>query len=147
MSDDTTLRIERVIDAPPEVVFRAWTTKEAMEQWYRDGADFEVRVTELDVRAGGRYRVEFGPAGSAPFVETGVYEEVDPPRRLVMSETLDGVEEPWADTKVTVVFEEEDGKTRLVLVHERFPTSHHRDLAGGGWPGFLDRIERLATRR
>ncbi len=40
MTDDTTLRIERLIDAPPEVVFHAWTTSEAMEQWYRDGDDF-----------------------------------------------------------------------------------------------------------
>jgi uncharacterized protein YndB with AHSA1/START domain len=145
MTDETTLRIERVIDAPPEVVFRLWTTPEAMERWYRDGDDHIAKVTELDLRVGGRYRVEFGPTGQAPFVETGVYLEIEPPRRLVMSETLDGVDAPWSDTKVTVVFEEEDGKTRLVLVHEQFPSSHHRDLAGGGWPGFIDRVERLAT--
>ena len=147
MSDDTTLRIERVIDAPPEVVFRLWTTAEAMEQWYCDGDDFSARVTELDLRVGGRYRIEFGPRGEAPFVETGVYLEIDPPGRLVMTETLEGVEAPWSDTKVTVVFEEEDGKTRLVLVHEQFPSPHHRDLAGGGWPGFIDRVERLATQQ
>jgi hypothetical protein len=63
-----------------------------------------------------------------------------------MSETLEGVEAPWAGTRVTVEFEEENGKTHLVLVHENFPTAHHRDLAGSGWPGFIDRIERLSAR-
>jgi hypothetical protein len=46
---------------------------------------------------------------------------------------------------VTVEFLEAEGKTRLVLVHENFPSSHERDLAGGGWPEFIDRLERLVT--
>jgi uncharacterized protein YndB with AHSA1/START domain len=146
MTDDTTLRIERLIDAPPEAVFRVWTTREAMENWYRDGDDFDARVVELDLRVGGGYRVEFGPKGQEPFVEHGVYLEIEPPRRLVMSETLEGVEAPWANTKVTIEFEEENGKTHLVLVHENFPTPQHRDLAGSGWPGFVDRVERLVAR-
>jgi uncharacterized protein YndB with AHSA1/START domain len=146
MTDDTTLRIERLIDAPPAAVFRVWTTREAMESWYRDGDEFVARVTELDLRVGGSYRVEFGPRGQAPFVEHGIYLEIDPPRRLVMSETLEGVEAPWANTRLTIEFEEENGKTHLVLVHENFPTPEHRDLAGSGWPGFVDRIERLVSR-
>jgi uncharacterized protein YndB with AHSA1/START domain len=141
--NDTTLRIERVLDATPEAVFRAWTTREAMEQWYRDGEDHVARVTELDVRLGGRYRVEWGPAGQPPYVEHGEFLEIDPPRRLVMTETLEGVEPGWVATRVTVELHDLDGKTRLVLLHEGFPTPGHRDLAAGGWPGFLDRIERL----
>jgi uncharacterized protein YndB with AHSA1/START domain len=63
----------------------------------------------------------------------------------VMSESLEGVDSPWANTKVTVVFEEKGGKTHLVLVHEGFPSQEVRDLAVGGWPGFLDRMERLVA--
>lgn len=145
MSDETTVRIERVIDAPPEAVFRAWTEREAMEQWYRDGDDFAVRVVELDVRVGGSYRVEFGPAGEPPYVEHGTYVEVEPPNRLVMTETIEGVPSAWAETTVTVLLEAEAGKTRLVLVHENFPSSAARNEAAGGWPGFLDRIDRLVA--
>ena len=60
--DDTTLHIERVIDAPREAVFAAWTTAAAMEEWYQDGPDYEARVLELDVRVGGGFRIEWGPA-------------------------------------------------------------------------------------
>lgn len=139
----TTLRIERVFDAPPEAIFDIWTTRDAMSEWYRDGDGWRVAVTELDVRVGGGYRIEFGPHGAAPFVEHGRYLEIDRPHRLVMSETLEGVEAPWADTQVTVEFHGEAGKTRCILIHERFPSGYHRDLAAGGWPGFLDRIERI----
>ena len=40
MTEDTTLRIERLLDAPINAVFRAWTTREAMEEWYCDGPDY-----------------------------------------------------------------------------------------------------------
>ncbi len=146
MSEDTTLRIERLIDAPVEAVFRAWTTREALEHWYQDRPDDVVRVIELNVHVGGGYRIEFGPAGDAPYVETGTYLNIEPPRRLVMSETLEGPDGmQWADTTVTVVLEEDDGKTRLMLVHENLPTAARRDDAAGGWPGFLDRLELVAA--
>lgn len=145
MSDATTLRIERVIDAPVHAVFDAWTSREAMLQWYRDGDGWRVDVTELDVRPGGRYRVEFGIDGHPPFVEYGEYMVIDRPHRIVMTETLEGVEAPWADTQVTVELTDQAGKTHCVLTQERFPSEHHRDLAAGGWPGFLDRIEQLVS--
>ncbi len=145
MSEETTLRIERVIDARPAEVFHAWTTPKAMEQWYRDGDDFVARVVELELRPGGKYRVEFGPAGQEPYVEYGEYLEIDPPHRLVWTETLEGVDAPWSGTRVTLELHDDNGKTRLNLTHEGFPTSSHRDLAAGGWPGFLDRIDRLLS--
>jgi uncharacterized protein YndB with AHSA1/START domain len=145
MTTDTTLRIERIIDAPVEAVFSAWTTPSAMTEWYRDRPDDEVRVTTFDLRPGGEYRVEFGPPGATPYVEHGTYREVEAPSRLAYTETLtapDGV--LWASTAVTVTFEEEDSKTRLTLVHERFPSKEVRDDAARGWLPFLDRVEAVA---
>jgi len=148
VTNETTLRIERLMDAPIEAVFRAWTTADAIETWYRDRPDDEVRIVELDVRVGGRYHIEFGPPGEPPYIETGIYTEVDPPHRLVMTETLDGPNGPqWIDTTVTVILEQQDAKTSLVLVHENFPSKERRDDATGGWPGFLDRIEQLIVTR
>jgi uncharacterized protein YndB with AHSA1/START domain len=148
MNRDTTLHIERVIDAPREAVFAAWPTAAAMEEWYRDGDDHVVEVLELDVRVGGGYRIDWGPAGARPHRERGVYEVVEPPSRLVMTETLDTADGGgWENTRLTVEFEDQNGKTLLKLTHENFPSTDHRDGASGGWPGFLDRIEQLVTAR
>jgi uncharacterized protein YndB with AHSA1/START domain len=146
MNDDTTLRIERVIDAPPEAIFAAWTTKEAMEEWYKDGPNYEARVLELDVRVGGGFRIEWGPANEPPYRETGVYRELVAPSRLVIMETLEGPGDAgWRDTRLTIELEAQGGKTLLRLTHE-LPSREHRDGAAGGWPGFIDRIERYVTR-
>lgn len=143
---DTTLRIERVIDASPERVFAAWTSREAMEHWYQDGPGWTVRVVEVDPRVGGRYHVEFGPDGEPPYVEIGEYLEIEAGSRIVMSESLthDG-DTMWASTRVTVELHDESGKTRCVLTHEGFPSRERRDDASGGWPGFLDRLERYLS--
>jgi uncharacterized protein YndB with AHSA1/START domain len=142
----TTLRIERLVAASAASLFRAWTTREAMETWYRDRPDDIVRVVALDVRVGGHYRVEFGPFGEPPYVEWGEYREIDAPHRLVMSESLDGPDGTlWSDTTVTVTLTAEGDRTRLVLLHERFPTTDARNGAASGWPGFLDRIEIAAA--
>ena len=147
MSNDTTLRIERIIDAAAEAVFAAWTTKEAMQEWYAEGDDPVVNVVELDVRVGGRYHVEWGERGAEPYVETGVYVEIDRPHKLVLSETLAGPGvDGWKDTTVTIEFHDAGGKTRLVLEHTGFPNVETRDGARGGWPGFIDRLERYVTR-
>lgn len=146
MTDATTLRIERVIDASPERVFRAWTTAEAMERWYEAQPGWEVKVTELDLRVGGRYRIQWGPPGAEPYAETGEYLEIDPPHRLVMTETLHvGQTIGWHQTTVTVELHDDGGKTRMVLTHRGFGSSTERDQAAGGWPHFLDRMERLIT--
>lgn len=145
MSEDTTLRIERLIDAPPETVFDAWTTPAAMEEWYADGPNALARVTEQDLRVGGRFRVEWGPDGDATYVEYGEYLVLDRPNKLVLAETLEAAEGGWRETRVTITFEPVDGKTRLTLLHENLPSKDARDGAAGGWPGFIDRLERYAV--
>ncbi len=142
MTDATTLRVERVIAASPATLFAAWTTPESMRSWYQDRPDDVVDV-EVDLRVGGRYRVSFGPPDSPPYVETGEFIELDPPHRIVMTESLatpEGI--AWKDTLVTVTFEALDDRTRLVLLHERFPSQSERDNARYGWPGFIERVER-----
>jgi uncharacterized protein YndB with AHSA1/START domain len=141
---DTTLRIARLIDAPPETVFDAWTKPEAMEVWYADGPNGHARVVEQDLRVGGRFRIEWGPDQESKYAEHGEYLVLERPNRLVLTETLEAAEGGWRETRVTVTFENVDGKTRLTLLHEKMPSKEARDGAAGGWPGFLDRLERYA---
>jgi uncharacterized protein YndB with AHSA1/START domain len=142
MSDDGKLRIERVIDASPEAVYRTWTTPALMERWYRETPDSVATVTEHELKVGGTFRIEFGTRNTPLWIEDGTYLELDPPNRLVVSETLHNPSEPgmgWTDTRVTVEFLAEGDKTRLVLTHEGLD-AEQREGAGGGWPGFIDRL-------
>jgi len=69
MNDDTTLRLERIIDASPDRVFAAWTTREAMEAWYRDGdgavaREYRVRATPTTIVIGRDGRLVARAAGT-----------------------------------------------------------------------------------
>lgn len=81
------LRIERVFQAAPEVVFDAFTDPEAQRELYADEPDWVVE-SECDLRVGGRWWISFGPPGTPPARETSVFELIDRPRRLVFSSTM-----------------------------------------------------------
>ena len=51
------------------------------------------------------------------------------------------------DTGMDVSFEVQDGGTRMTILHTDFPSAELRDDHQGGWPGFLDRLERVVNAR
>ena len=144
MSHD--LRLERMFDATPEEVFDAFTDPEAQKEWYQDNEGWVVTAV-CDLRPGGRWDVAFGPAGADPYRETSVFMEVDRPRRLAYRSTFSTPDGSSFDTELVVTFEERAGKTLLTIVQTGFPTAKDRDDHQGGWPGFIDRLERVVARR
>lgn len=136
----TSIEIRRMLPAPPAAVFRAWTNPELMRQWL---SPLDVAAAEVDLRVGGHLRLVM--AGPGVTIEhTGVYLEIDPPRRLSFTwcSPYTG-DEP---SVVTVVLVPRRDGTELVLTHERLPqeaaTSHR-----SGWGQMLDRLDReLAAR-
>jgi uncharacterized protein YndB with AHSA1/START domain len=78
--------ITRVFDAPRDVIWRAWTDPdEAPIWWHPKGVTTPRESVELDVRLGGRYRYTMiGPDGTE-YPTAGVYREITPPERLVMT--------------------------------------------------------------
>ena len=144
MSHD--LRLERVYDAAPEVVFDAFTDPEAQQELYADAPDWVVE-SECDLRVGGRWSIAFGPAGDTPARETNVFEVVDRPRRLVYASTMVTPDGSRIDTSLEVTFEEEGGGTRLTIVQRGFPIPQLRDEFAGGWAGILDGLGRVVSAR
>ncbi|WP_119389201.1 SRPBCC family protein [Taklimakanibacter lacteus] len=120
------LIITRIFNGPARIVFEAWTRPELFKRWWAPKSmGVPLLSVEMDVRAGGTYRVVFGhnEAESAAFV--GRYLEVIPNARLVWTneESADGA-------VTTVTFEEKDGKTLLTL-SELYPTKEALDAAEG----------------
>jgi len=144
MSHD--LRIERLLDAAPDVVFDAYTDPGAQMELYADAPDWIVE-SECDLRVGGRWLISFGPPGSEPARETNVFEQVDRPRLLVYRSTMRMPDGSSVDTKLHVTFEPENGKTRIRIVQSGFPTAELRDGFGEGWSGILDGLERVVHAR
>jgi uncharacterized protein YndB with AHSA1/START domain len=140
------LRLERFVDAPPEVVFDVFTDPAAQHDLYADAPDWIVE-SECDLRVGGRWTITFGPPGREPARETNVFEEVDRPRRLVYRSTMAIPDGSSLDTQLQVTFEPDDGRTRISIVQTGFPTAELRDEYGGGWAGILDALGRVAAAR
>jgi uncharacterized protein YndB with AHSA1/START domain len=136
------LRVEHWFDAAPEEVFDAYTDPDAQREWYQDQPGWIVEA-ECDLRVGGRWTVAFGPPGSDPYRETNVFEQVDRPWRLVYTSTVTMPDGSSFDTGMEVILEELGGRTRMTIHHTGFPSAEVRDEHLGGWPGFLDRLERV----
>lgn len=140
------LRLERVLDAPPEVVFDAFVDPVAQHDLYADAPDWVVE-SECDLRVGGRWTIAFGPPGREPARETNVFEEIERPRRLVYRSTMALPSGSTLDTRMDVTFEPEGGKTRMTIVQRGFPTTDMRDGFSSGWARILDALGRVATAR
>ena len=123
---DREIRMTRLFDAPPALVFEAMTKPEHLRQWWGNlGDGYSVPVCEVDLRVGGKWRfVNRTPKGElAAFY--GEYREIHPPDRVVFTEIF----EPYPDavSVVTSVLTEENGKTRMTATVE-YPSREIRDM-------------------
>jgi uncharacterized protein YndB with AHSA1/START domain len=143
------LRIERLIDAPPEVVFDAFVDPDAQKQLYEDKTEPSWTVeSDLDLRVGGTWTIGFRKAGEEPYRETNVFSEVERPRRMVFDSTMFmGHDAGNVETTVTVTFDARDGKTLLTILQTGFEREQDRDDIQGGWPSILDALERVVAAR
>jgi uncharacterized protein YndB with AHSA1/START domain len=136
------LRIARTYTAPREKVFRAWTDPQALTRWLAPRDGFSTEVLELDLRPGGRYRIDMIEAGRTHRV-AGTYLEVRPPERLVFTWKWEGESAHLEETRVTIELFERGQETELVLTHDRFTDPASRDEHGKGWNGCLDSLGRF----
>ena len=138
------LTITRVFDASRDLVWKAWTDQEQAKHWWGPRHHPSTHV-EIDARVGGKWRfVNKHPKGEAEFY--GVYKVIDPPGRIVFTEIYAPF--PDAESIVTAVFTEENGKTRLTASCT-YPSREVRDtvMKSGMEKGAAlsyDRLEEVA---
>lgn len=145
-ADQSVLRITRRFAAPRETVFRAFTDVDVFKRWWGPKG-FTCPAAELDVRPGGRYRVEMLSPDGDTFVLEGAYRKVTPPAKLVFSWTWKEGGMAGHETLVTLEFRDlgADG-TELSLTHETLPGAEWVERHHHGWSGSLDRLaETLAA--
>jgi len=140
---DTILRITRTFPAPHEKVFQAWTDPKALTRWFAPSDEYATPLVEVDLRVGGKYRIEMKAPDGEVHKVGGLYREVKPPEKLVFTwawEPGATCGTPDYETLVTVEFHARGNSTEIVLTHEGFIDSTERDKHNLGWAGCLNRL-------
>jgi uncharacterized protein YndB with AHSA1/START domain len=123
---DRELIVKRTFDAPPHLVFKAWSRPELFQRWWVPSSTPVSLVScDMDVRTGGTYRLEFGD-GSNTMAFFGKYLDVVPDSRIVWTN-----DEGEQGAVTTVTFEESGGKT-LLTFHELYPSKEALEEALAG---------------
>lgn len=138
MADGNRLVLTRVLPAPREKVFAAWTDETLIKKWFCPQEGMTVPVAEFDVREGGTYRLVVEDAEGKTYSPSGVYEKIVTNEQLIFSWQ-------WADseliTRVTIELRAlGDNETELTLTHEGFPETEIRDRHIQGWEGCLAKL-------
>jgi len=155
--DDGFIRIERIFDAPRELVFRAWSDPAHLTRWYAPKG-CALTHCKADFRAGGTLHFCIRNPDGFECCAGGEYREIVVPERIVYTlafadregrriEKSHVADPDWpGDTVVTVVFDRHEGnKTRLVLHQTVLESVAKRTGAYPGWLSMLDRLaEQLA---
>ena len=138
---DREIVMTRIFDVPRELVFKAYTDPNLIPQWWGP-RNLTTTVDKMDVRPGGAWRfVQRGPDASE-YAFSGMYREIVPPERLVDTFEFEGM--PGHVMLETVTFEEQDGKTKLVVT-SLFQTVEDREgmLKSGMEEGAAETMDRL----
>ena len=156
--------ITRVLNAPRTLVFQAWTDPKHMALWWGPHG-FTNPICELDVRPGGAWRIVMRGPDGADHPAKGIYREIVPPERLVMTIDHSELSDEWHDMVNpqrdkskgkpalelvnTVTFEEKDGKTTLTI-RIRFESAAVRDSLikigmNEGWSQTLERLAKVVA--
>lgn len=136
------LTITRVVRAPRDRVFAAWTDPNLLVQWWGPGP-ITCPEAHVDLRVGGSYRIANKEEDGSITWISGSFAAVDPPARLAYSwevSILDG--DP---THVSVEFNAHPEGTEVVVTHSSFANEAIRDMHGQGWAGCFDKLEALAN--
>ena len=143
--------LTRVFDAPPELVWMAWTDPRHLAQWWGPKS-FTNPVCELDLRQGGAIRIDMRAPDGTIYPMTGTFEEIIPPERLVFTSVArDTNGNPLLEGRNVVTFEDIGGKTRVTVRSRAVGIAPiaPQMLAGmeAGWTQSLQKLAELVEGR
>jgi len=148
------LMIVRTFDSPREKVWKAWTEPNRFVRWWGPKG-FTTPVFNIDLRLGGKYLYCMRSPEGQDFWGTGIFREIKEPERLVITDSFAdpkgnivpasyyGLSEGFPlQMLIAVTFEEQDGRTRLVLEHSGIGSisTTDRENMQQGWNESLDKL-------
>jgi uncharacterized protein YndB with AHSA1/START domain len=150
-NSDRDLILTRMINAPREKVFKAWTDAELLKQWFAP-LPYTTPHAELDVRVGGANLIVMrGPDGNE-FPNRGVYLEIIENEKIVVTDAFTKAWEPSEKPFMTVIltFEDVGGKTKYTALARHWSVAdreaHEKMGFHEGWGICADQLEALASK-
>ena len=139
---DREIVVTRIVDAPRRLVFEAWTNPEYLPQWMLGPPGWTMPVCEIDLRPGGEWHFVWRRSDGTEMGMRGVYREINPPERLVSTESWGG---NWPETLNTLMLSEDDDKT-TITIRILYPSKEARAAAlqTGMKEGMSRSFDRLA---
>ena len=145
-AEKLSLEIKRLIRAPRDRVYAAWTDPAQLKRWF--GPE-KVQTRELiaDARVGGKFRWDLINSEGEEMTCRGEYRELQPDKKIVFSWQWED-DEDWENhiSIVTVELSDREGGTELRLIHENLPNEQSRDGHAGGWNSALDKLEKFFSK-
>jgi uncharacterized protein YndB with AHSA1/START domain len=144
------VNITRLIDAPRDIVFRAWTDTKHVAQWWGPEG-FTNPVCEMDVKTGGSILIHMkGPDGTI-YPMSGKFREISEPGKLTFSSmALDEAGMPLFEVLNTITFSSKGEQTELkvhaVVTSETDAAAPYLEGMDEGWKQTLDRLAKHAER-
>ena len=138
---DDQILIRRRFDAPPHLVYRAWTTPELVRRWWHARRG-EMTVCEIDLRVGGKWRYAMVADGGMEVAFHGEYRDIVPDERLVSTEAYEGAPGAPPTLNTATFTDAGDGGTVLEVLVQA-PSKEVRDMiiASGMEDGLQDALD------
>jgi uncharacterized protein YndB with AHSA1/START domain len=134
------LRFERVIDAPPERVFDAFTDPAGQHEFYGQDAPGWIVDSRCELRVGGVWSISFGPSTGELYHHRHVFEAIERPHRVLMATTETRLDGSSFDVTTEFTFVAHGAGTLMTMVQSGFPTEGLRDEHTIGVPNAFDRF-------
>jgi len=145
---DREIEISRIYDAPPAVVFKAWSDAAQLKEWWAPEG-FTNPVCEIDFRVGGAWRVVMRAPDGSTYPCGGVYQEIDEPSRLVFTnDATDASGKVVLQGRTTVLFDAVGERTKLTVRSRAtamvdYATVYLEGMQEG-WSQSLEKLARLS---
>ena len=153
------ITLTRTFDAPVKRVFDAWTNEEAFKRWWGP-RNFTAPSARIDARQGGEVFACMRSPEGKDIWSKGTYLEFVPNQRIVLSDHFAdekgnivkpshyGMNDWPEETKISVTFAEENGKTKLSVRHSGVSSApaKDRDDCRSGWSETLDKLGEFVER-
>lgn len=153
-TSETAVVIERIFDAPVELIWKLWTQPEHFKNWYGP-QNFSIPVAEMDLCIGGKRLICMEmptPDGSMKMWTTGEFLEIVENQRLVYTESMSDehgniIEQTGSGgspttTQVMVVLEQLANGTKMTMTHAGLP--ENAQGANSGWNQAFDKLAEYA---